>query len=129
MNCHYTSNSQDRIIWVAIRLYRNFGHLTAASSIETPGNANAAAWVTHNTRTTHTSQNHNNQMSGLFIDTNPSLHSDGKIYYSIAIRPVAKDTTSGGGSANVFRMNSTFNSSTSLPKNTSQMLIEEIYVS
>ena len=128
MNCHYGSQSQDRMIWVAIRLYRNFGHLTAASSIETPGNANAAAWVTHNTRTTHTSQNHNNQMSGLFIDTNPSLHTDGKIYYSIGIRPVAINTTSGGASANVFRMNTTY-STTNTPKTTSQMLIEEIFVS
>jgi len=128
MNCHYGSQSQDRMIWVAIRLYRNFAHLTAASSIETPGNANAAAWVTHNARTLHTSQNHNNQMSGLFIDTNPSLHTDGKIYYAIAIRPVAINTTSGGASANVFRMNTTY-STTNTPKVTSQMLIEEIFVS
>ena len=127
MNTQYSSLSQDRMIYVAVRLYRNFAHLTAASSNYATTQANQASWVTHNARVNFTSTIHNNQISGMFLDTNPPRHTDGKIYYSIGIRPVASNTGSGGANSNQFKINSQFgDSSNNRPKNTSQMLVEEI---
>ena len=127
MNTQYSSVSQDRMIYVAVRLYRNFAHLTAASSNYTTTQANQASWVTHNARVNFTSTIHNNQISGMFLDTNPPRHTDGKIYYSIGIRPRADNTTSGGSSSNQFKINSQYgDSGNNRPKNTSQMLVEEI---
>jgi len=133
MNCQYTSQTGARMIYVGCRLYRNFAHLTAASNANpNTTQANAACWVTHNARVNFNSSLHNNQMSGLFIDTNPATAPDGKIYYSIAIRPIAYTTTSGGAAQNQFKMNCMYGTSASSvrdPANTSQMLIEEIFVS
>ena len=132
MNAQYSSQTGARMIYVGCRLYRNFAHLTAASNANTnTTQANAACWVTHNARVNFNTSLHNNQMSGLFIDTDPQVHSDGKIYYSIGIRPVAYNTSSGGANANVFKMNCMYGTSASSvrdPANTSQMLVEEFKV-
>ena len=132
MNAQYSGSSGTRMIYVNCRLYRNFAHLPAASNANpNTTQANSAGWITHNARVNFNTSLHNNQMSGMFIDTDPQLHTDGKIYYSIAIRPVAYTTASGGGAQNQFKMNCMYGTSASSvrdPCNTSQMLVEEFKV-
>ena len=132
MNGQYSGSSGTRMIYVNCRLYRNFAHLTAASNANpNTTQVNSAGWITHNARVNFNSTLHNNQMSGLFIDTDPQVHTDGKIYYSIGIRPVAYSTGTGGQFQNQFKMNCMYGTSASSvrdPCNTSQMLVEEFKV-